>query len=310
MDKILPQMVPIFDYKPIQMLNKMEVLLQQEFDRISHYDLMFFSEMSKDLLKLFGPRDLQSNIVALRQPQPEQADAEEEKKDNPVLTEEPTVEADLPKRPIDFAAAMKARKAAAKNAKKGKKAPKADVPKPSVVSSTPSRQVEEKPVETKEERNKNDRKQLLLYVEKLRKMKADHIATCQEILLQGNDCALAERLNYQDKTLNFTINSLLKLLNLSATRFSSQFFLDNLLNINPNLPFFKIKTPIITCLMAIAINKLTSRTTQEFQNCLVFLDQTANFSVMEGGYLKLTLTIANYVLKDPSVNLSVKEIGL
>ena len=31
---------------------------------------------------------------------------------------------------------------------------------------------------------------------------------------------------------------------------------------------------------------------------------------MEGGYLKLTLTIANYVLKDPSVNLSVKEISL
>jgi hypothetical protein len=31
---------------------------------------------------------------------------------------------------------------------------------------------------------------------------------------------------------------------------------------------------------------------------------------MDGGYLQLSLTIANYVLKDPSVNLSVKEIGL
>jgi hypothetical protein len=40
------------------------------------------------------------------------------------------------------------------------------------------------------------------------------------------------------------------------------------------------------------------------------LDKTADFGTMEGGYLKLTLTIANYVLKDPSVNLSVKEIGL
>lgn len=40
------------------------------------------------------------------------------------------------------------------------------------------------------------------------------------------------------------------------------------------------------------------------------MDETANFSDMEGGFLKLTLTIANYVLKDPSVNLSVKEIGL
>ena len=31
---------------------------------------------------------------------------------------------------------------------------------------------------------------------------------------------------------------------------------------------------------------------------------------MEGGFIQLSLTIANFVLKDPSVNLSVKEIGL
>lgn len=151
---------------------------------------------------------------------------------------------------------------------------------------------------------------MLSYVEKLRTLKAMHVSTCQEILLWGNQCEIAERLSYQDKTLNFTINSLLKLLNLSATKFSSQNFLNNLLKSNPDLPFFKIKTPIITCLMAIAQNRLTLSTTQEFQNCLVFLDETANFSDMEGGYLKLTLTIANYVLRDPSVNLSVKEIGL
>ena len=68
----------------------------------------------------------------------------------------------------------------------------------------------------------------------------------------GNDCKLAERLNYQDKTLNYTINSQLKLLNLAATKFSSQFFLDNLLSQNADLPFFKIKTPILTCMLAIA----------------------------------------------------------
>lgn len=61
-------MVPIFDYKPIQMLNKMEFLLHQEFDRISHYDLMFYSEMSKDLFKLFGKRDETSTRVALHKP--------------------------------------------------------------------------------------------------------------------------------------------------------------------------------------------------------------------------------------------------
>jgi len=31
---------------------------------------------------------------------------------------------------------------------------------------------------------------------------------------------------------------------------------------------------------------------------------------MQGGHLQLVLTIANFVLKDPTVNLSVKEIGL
>lgn len=31
---------------------------------------------------------------------------------------------------------------------------------------------------------------------------------------------------------------------------------------------------------------------------------------MEGGYIQLSLTIANFVLRDMSVNLSVKEVGL
>ena len=92
----------------------------------------------------------------------------------------------------------------------------------------------------------------MTYVEKLRQIKATHVALCQEILLVGNQCDVAERLNYQDKTLNYTINSLTKLLNLAATRWSSQMFLDNLLNSNSALPFFKIKSSIVTCFMAIA----------------------------------------------------------
>ena len=54
---MLPHMEPIFNYKPIQMLDKMEALLKSEFDRISHYDLMFYSEMSKDLVKIFKQKD-------------------------------------------------------------------------------------------------------------------------------------------------------------------------------------------------------------------------------------------------------------
>lgn len=41
-----------------------------------------------------------------------------------------------------------------------------------------------------------------------------------------------------------------------------------------------------------------------------YLKENADFREMQGGYLQLILTIANFVLKDPTVNLSVKEIGL
>ena len=41
-----------------------------------------------------------------------------------------------------------------------------------------------------------------------------------------------------------------------------------------------------------------------------YLTENADFSEMQGGYLQLTLTIANFVLKDPAVNLSVKEVAL
>jgi len=40
------------------------------------------------------------------------------------------------------------------------------------------------------------------------------------------------------------------------------------------------------------------------------LNKNANFNEMGVGSLKICLTIANFVLKDPSVNLSIKEIGL
>ena len=50
------------------MLNKMEYLLKQEFDSMSHYDLMFYSEISKDLLKVFGTKDVATVKKALREP--------------------------------------------------------------------------------------------------------------------------------------------------------------------------------------------------------------------------------------------------
>jgi len=61
LDKILPQMVPIFNHKPVEMLDKLEKLLLQEFDRISHYDLMFYAEMTRDMQGMF--RDKDDNFV-------------------------------------------------------------------------------------------------------------------------------------------------------------------------------------------------------------------------------------------------------
>lgn len=81
LEKVLANVGPIFEYKPIQMLNKMEALLKQDFDKISHYDLMFYSEVSKDLLKLFGDRDKVSEDSALRKPV--EKEEEEEKKQVP-----------------------------------------------------------------------------------------------------------------------------------------------------------------------------------------------------------------------------------
>jgi hypothetical protein len=40
LETILIEISPVLDYKPIEMLEKLENLYLQEFDRISHYDLM------------------------------------------------------------------------------------------------------------------------------------------------------------------------------------------------------------------------------------------------------------------------------
>lgn len=193
MEKILPVMVPVFEYKPIQLLNKMEALLNQEFDRIGHYDLMFYSEMSKDLVKIFTTRDQTTDRIALRLPA--ESAEEEESKEAAVKVDEPVVKAE-PEKPVDLATLLK-RKKSGKDKKKAKKASKAKAaPAKVAAAAAPAKEEVAAPVETKEERNKNDRKQLLDYVEKLRALKAAHVSTCQEILLWGNHCEIGERLSY------------------------------------------------------------------------------------------------------------------
>ena len=54
----ISHMKPVFNYKAIEMLDKMEALFRTgTLDRVPHYELTFFAEMTKDLLKVFHPKD-------------------------------------------------------------------------------------------------------------------------------------------------------------------------------------------------------------------------------------------------------------
>lgn len=48
----------ILNYKPLELSHKLETIFTEEFERISFYDLMFYSEVSKDLLNVFSARDI------------------------------------------------------------------------------------------------------------------------------------------------------------------------------------------------------------------------------------------------------------
>ena len=63
----------------------------------------------------------------------------------------------------------------------------------------------------------------------MRNLKATQVASVLEILKNSCDCPLADRLNYQDKTLNITLNSIIKLLSLPSTRFATQNFFSTVL---------------------------------------------------------------------------------
>ena len=139
LDKMLPHMEPIFNYKPIQMLDKMETLLKQEFDRISHYELLFYSEMSKDLLQIFKEKDAECQVKALRTP--DTAGTVEEEPVEEAKDEAPKVEASLDdSKPVDLAALMKkkAKKTKDKKAKKAKKGGAPAKPAPTKVAEAPA----------------------------------------------------------------------------------------------------------------------------------------------------------------------------
>jgi hypothetical protein len=79
----------------------------------------------------------------------------------------------------------------------------------------------------------------------MRQTKARQIKACYDVLTFVNKSPIAFTDNYQEVTLAYLTIPLLKLLNLTATRFDSIFFTQNLLNIDKDSPFFRIKGSLL-----------------------------------------------------------------
>jgi glycogen synthase len=132
-------MMPIFNYKPVEMLDKLEKLLVQEFDKISHYDLMFYAEMTRDMLTMYEVKD--SNFIKLSLCEKVTAEGAEESKSEAA----PEIKA-----ADDFDTGLLAMLEKSSKKKKGKKVAAA---KPSAAAAK-KEEVAEIP---KEERNRLDR---------------------------------------------------------------------------------------------------------------------------------------------------------
>jgi hypothetical protein len=88
----LDDIATIMNYKPLELAQKLEKIFLEEYERISFYDLMMYSEVSKDLLNVFKDRDaavvkrelaVQQDADAGSGGQGEQAVQEEEKEEAP-----------------------------------------------------------------------------------------------------------------------------------------------------------------------------------------------------------------------------------
>lgn len=45
------------NYKPLEVATKLIKLFEKEFDKITFYNLMFYSDMARDLLNVFKDKD-------------------------------------------------------------------------------------------------------------------------------------------------------------------------------------------------------------------------------------------------------------
>ena len=137
----------------------MEKLLQNEFEKMSHYDLMFYSEMTKDMQGFYKEKDETSIKQSLCQDDQQKA---EESKDEV----KPEIGADTDMDPALMAMLAKSK---SKKGKKGKQPGKAAPTKaPEVKKQAPK---EEAPEISKEERNRLDRQQMISFVNHMKDVK-------------------------------------------------------------------------------------------------------------------------------------------
>ena len=162
----------------------------------------------------------------------------------------------------------------------------------------------------KETRKKMDTQQLLNFCDEIQSIKARHVQTVWEILRCVNQIKEVNILNYQDITLKHTVMPAIRLLNYGCTRFSTLHFLENLFMDNRQSPFFGIRIPLMSCLQSVQENRIYQRTVYDFQKFFLHIQQAADFSDIDVGYLQMILMLANFVLQSLEVNLSVKESAL
>ncbi len=103
-------MAAILDYKPIEMVHKLDALFREEFDRISHYDLVFYAEITKDLLTVFKETDEKNRAQELdvvEESTGSQEESKEEEKKEEASTEAPIDPAKLAAMMLKQQAALK-----------------------------------------------------------------------------------------------------------------------------------------------------------------------------------------------------------
>lgn len=150
-----------------------------------------------------------------------------------------------------------------KNAAAAKKPATAAKPAPAKTAAAPVKKAKEEPVHQpvdKEKRRQADREQFLGYIQEIQRIKGEQVAAALEIVKRANQNNL-----FLDLTLNHLLLPMIKLLNYSATRFSTTHCLTSLFEYHKREPLFHVKNEIVSCLQAISAQRIYIKHMREFQ---------------------------------------------